>query len=217
MNNKKKDIGIARELCIWKDRSECGDCQLSEEIFCHPQLKYMLFFALPLLIAIVPVTLGIIISDFHPIMKLIFFVGWIAYAFFFFFILESYVICNHCPYYANESQRVLHCTIDKGKLKTGKYNPGPTTTTEKIIFAIGALILIGYPVPFLIIGGLFVPLIFLIIGAIAWMVSIQLKVCTDCINFACPLNRVPKSIRDEFIKRNPIIRKAWEEKGYKFD
>jgi len=217
MNNKKKDIGIAREICIWKDRSECGDCQLSEEIFCQPQLKYMLFFALPLLLAIIPVTLGIILSGFDPVMKFIFFVGWITYAFFFFFILESYVICNHCPYYANESQRVLHCTIDKGKLKTGKYNPGPTTTTEKIIFAIGALILIGYPVPFLIIGGLFVPLIFLIIGAIAWMVSIQLKVCKDCINFACPLNRVPKSIRDEFIKRNPIIRKAWEEKGYKFD
>jgi len=215
MESNKKDIGIASEICIWKNKSECGDCQLNEEIFCHPQVKYMLYFALPLLIAIIPVTLGILFSTFVSFVKLFFFVGWIAYAFFFFFILESYVICNHCPYYANESQRVLHCTIDKGKLKTGKYNPGPTTTTEKIIFIIGALILIGYPVPFLILGGLLIPLIFLILGGIAWLVSIQLKVCSDCINFACPLNRVPKTIRDEFLKHNPIIRKAWEEKGYK--
>ena len=217
MENKKKEIGIASEICIWKDKSECGDCQLSEDIFCHPQLKYMLFFALPLLLAIIPVTLGMAFSSFDPLMKFFFFFGWIAYAFFFFFILESYVICNHCPYYANESQRVLHCTIDKGKLKTGKYNPGPTTTAERFAFAIGALILIGYPVPFLIIGGLIIPLIFLIVGAIAWLVSIQLKVCSDCINFACPLNRVSKSIRDEFLKRNPIIKSAWEEKGYKID
>ncbi len=217
MGNKEKDIGIASEICIWKDKSECGDCRLNEELFCHPQVKYMLFFALPLLIAIIPVTLGILYSSYEPLVKGFIFIGWISYAFFFFFILESYVICNHCPYYANESQRVLHCTVDKGKLKTGKYNPGPTTKAEKIIFAIGALTLVGFPVPFLIIGGLYIPLIFLIIGAVAWLVSIQLKVCSDCINFACPLNRVPKSIRNEFIKRNPIIRKAWEEKGYKID
>ena len=215
MKNKKKDIGIASEICIWKDKSECGDCQLNERLFCHPQLKYELYFILPFLVAIVPVVVGMIFSGFHPFLKVLFFVGWIVYALFFFFIVESHVLCNHCPYYANEAQRVLHCTIDKGKLKTGTYNPGPATIGEKIIFAIGVFILIGFPAPFLIIGGLFIPLIFLIVGALAWIVSLQLKICTDCINFACPLNRVPKSIRDEFFKRNPIIKKAWEEKGYK--
>jgi hypothetical protein len=50
-----------------------------------------------------------------------------------------------------------------------------------------------------------------------WILIIQLKVCTDCINFSCPLNRVSKSVRNEFIKRNIIIKRAWEEAGYKID
>jgi hypothetical protein len=46
-----------------------------------------------------------------------------------------------------------------------------------------------------------------------WIIIIQLKVCTDCVNFACILNRVPKSVRLQFFEKNPIIKKAWEEKG----
>ncbi|MHA1992507.1 MAG: hypothetical protein ACW98A_16165 [Candidatus Hodarchaeales archaeon] len=123
------------------------------------------------------------------------------------------MICNHCPYFANDEQRTLHCPIDKGKLKTSKYNPGPTSLSEKIQFLIGFITLIGYPSIFLLLAGQFLLFLMTSGGMIVWIIIIQLKVCTDCVNFACILNRVPKSVRLQFFEKNPIIKEAWEEKG----
>ncbi|MDA3917214.1 MAG: hypothetical protein PF690_09600 [Deltaproteobacteria bacterium] len=33
--------------------------------------------------------------------------------------------------------------------------------------------------------------------------------CSQCMNFACPMNRVKDEVRRDFLKRNPIIAKAW--------
>ena len=222
MNTLKKDekrsIGLAREICIWKDQSECGDCELNEKLFCRPKLKYMIYFATPFFIGIIPVAIGMAFSaNIELLWKIIFFIGWIGYSIFFFFVWESRMICNHCPYYANDTQKTLHCPIDKGKLKTGKYNPGPLSTSEKIQFIIGVSLLVGYPVPFLIIFNLIIPLIIYIAAIASWFIILQTKICTDCVNFACVFNRVEKRIRSEFMNRNPIIKKAWEEKGYHFD
>jgi hypothetical protein len=102
-------------------------------------------------------------------------------------------------------------------LKTGTYDPKPINTSEKIQFIIGALILMGFPIPFLIINKQFIPILFIIAGTIIWVIVIQLKVCSDCINFSCVLNRVPEKLRNEFLKRNPEIKKAWEGAGYKIN
>lgn len=205
--------GLAEEICIWKDRSECKDCDLHEKLFCRPKSKYMLYFGLPALAAMVPAGIGLLFSDFELIIRILVFSGWIGYLAFFFFVWESRMICNHCPYFANDEQRTLHCPIDKGKLKTSNYNPGPTSISEKIQFIIGFITLIGYPSIFLLLAGQFL-LLFMTLGAmIVWIIIIQLKVCTDCVNFACILNRVPKSVRLQFFEKNPIIKKAWEEKG----
>ncbi len=217
MTGEKEITGLAEEICIWKDKSECGDCNLDERLFCHPKIKYMIYFSSPLLITITSAIIGMILSGFELLTIILMFAGWIVYALFFLNIWESRMVCNHCPYYANDSQRVLHCAIDKGKLKTSKYDPGPTSMSEKIQFLVGASILMFYPVPFLIVAGQFVALFFAILGVVSWIIVLQLKVCSDCINFACVLNRAPKSVRDAFFKRNPVIRKAWEEKGYKIE
>lgn len=177
----------------------------------------MLFIA-PFPLIVVPAVIQILFfSNFNLFLKIAILIGWFVYGFFFLNIWESRMLCNHCPYYANDSQKSLRCPIDKGKLKTGKYDPGPSSTSEKLQFIIGALLMIGFPIPFLIIGELWVSLILLGIGFIMWILILQLKICTDCVNFACPLNRVPKAIRNEFIKKNPVIREAWEKKGYNFD
>ncbi|MBN1801636.1 MAG: hypothetical protein JW891_09040 [Candidatus Lokiarchaeota archaeon] len=209
---KRKILGLASEICMWKDPKECGNCTLHEELFCRPKLKYAAYFGLPFLIAIGPVVLGMWFSSFQLIVKIIFYIGWISYAMFFFFIWESRTVCNHCPYYANDSQRSLHCAVDRGKLKTGRYDPGPMSKSEKIQFLIGAFTLFGYPIPFLIIDQLWIPLAFLLGGTTLWFVVIQLKVCTDCVNFTCPLNRVPKPIREQFFNKNPMIKEAWEKR-----
>ena len=127
------------------------------------------------------------------------------------------MICNHCPYYANDRQRILHCPVDKGKLKTSKYDPGPMSSSEKVQFVVGATIFVLYPLPFLLIAEQIISTIFLFVGIIIWIIVIQLKVCPFCINFSCPLNRVPISVRNEFLNRNPVIKRAWIEKGYDID
>ncbi|TXT60827.1 MAG: conserved membrane protein of unknown function [Promethearchaeota archaeon] len=215
---KKTNKGLAEEICIWKEKSNCKDCNLDQELFCSPRPKYAILFATPLLVVIFGIVIEVLFfSKFNWIIITVFLGSWAAYGFFFLNVWESQILCNHCPYYANDEQKVLHCPIDRGKLKTGKYNPGPTTVLEKIQFIIGALILVGFPVPFLIIGELWISFILLIIGVSLWLLILQSKVCTDCINFACPLNRVPKTIRDDFFRKNPVIKKAWEEKGYQLD
>jgi hypothetical protein len=39
--------------------------------------------------------------------------------------------------------------------------------------------------------------------------------CSKCVNFSCPLNHVPKSMVDEYLERNPVMKEAWEKSGYK--
>ncbi|MGV9205430.1 MAG: hypothetical protein ACOC44_15580 [Promethearchaeia archaeon] len=211
------DIGLANEICIWKNGKMCVDCNLDEVLFCKPEVKYMIYFMIPFLIIIIPVILGVIFSDINIVIKILFFIGWFSYAFFFLNVWESRMLCNHCPYYANDAQKTLRCPIDRGKLKTGKYDPGPSSTSEKIQFIVGMSLLIGFPVPLFLLYNLILPLVFLLFGTVLWISSLQLKICTDCVNYACPLNRVPEDIRNEFFNRNPVIKKAWEEKGYEID
>ncbi|MBD3197586.1 MAG: hypothetical protein GF317_21205 [Candidatus Lokiarchaeota archaeon] len=216
-NEENSKIGIGTEICIWKDKEQCGNCQLHEDVFCRPKGKYLFYFASPLIIGYIPTIILTLLSPISLTFKLIYFISWAAYALFFFNIWETRILCNHCPYFANESQKVLHCVIDKGKYKAGTYDPGPLSTSEKIQFAVGGILLMTFPIPFLIFAQLYLALIIYIIALILWLISVQTLVCTDCINLACPLNRVPENIRNEFINRNPIIKKAWEEKGYEFN
>ena len=37
-----------------------------------------------------------------------------------------------------------------------------------------------------------------------------LTFCSKCINFSCAFNKVPKELVDEYLKRNPVIKNAWE-------
>ncbi|KYK32111.1 MAG: hypothetical protein HXS46_08615 [Theionarchaea archaeon] len=216
--NRTKELNIlgpAEHICIWKDAAECNDCHLDEVLFCRPKIKYMLYFGLTAMLGIIPAVMGILLSEYTTLGKIAILGSWVVYAAFFFTIWESRMLCNHCPYYANDAQKSLHCPIDKGKLKTSHYDPGPLSTSEKGQFTVGALILIGYIHPFLVIKNQILFTALSIAGIIVWIMVIQKKVCTDCVNFGCPLNRVPTNIRDRFLNRNPVIKEAWEEKGYK--
>ncbi|MBD3352034.1 MAG: hypothetical protein GF364_11160 [Candidatus Lokiarchaeota archaeon] len=217
ITHRQKSRGLAEEICIWQDSEQCGDCELKDHVFCKPKPKYTIYFASPMIIVMVAVIWGIMDSVFDFGAKIAVLAIWFGYMFVFLNFWESYMLCNHCPYYANEQEKVLHCPIDRGKLKTGRYDPGPLSNSEKVEFIIGVLILILFPLPFLLIAGQIIQLISAIIGIMLWLLFLQTMICTDCINFSCPLNKVPDEIRNKFIQKNPIIKKAWEEKGYQID
>ncbi len=205
--------GLAEKLCIWKDTSECKDCNLHEKLFCRPKSKYLIYFGVPSGAAMIFGFIGILLSNFEILIKIAILGGWIGYMLFFFFIWESRMVCNHCPYFANDEERTLHCPIDKGKLKTSTYNPGPTSTSEKIQFLIGLMIFMAYPIIFLLLADQILFFFLTVASMVIWIIIIQLKVCTDCVNFACVLNRVPISVKQQFFDKNPIIKEAWEKKG----
>ena len=201
-------------ICIWKDEEACKDCSLHGRLHCHLNMKYTIIFSIPFLITFIPTFVGLILLG-YPL-NLISILTWISYIIFFFLFWEPLILCSHCPYYAEGDAKILHCSINYGVFKTAKFKPGPANLWEKIQFLIGVILIFLIPVVFLIIGQKWIFLGICAFGVVLWFIIIQLKICTDCINFSCILNKVPKEIRDEFIKKNKVMYKAWKESGYDF-
>jgi hypothetical protein len=198
-------------LCIWKDESNCVDCELNGLLHCHPNFKHSLYFGLAFLSALLPATFGIILGGFEIINTLLIFSFWIGFALFFFCVWESKVLCSHCPHYSNPNQMTLHCGINSGMYKITTFNPKPMNRSEKTQFIIGALILMAYPLPFLLISFQILFFILTCLGIIIWVATIQLKHCKECINFSCPLNRVSEDLKHRFLKKNPELEESWKE------
>ncbi len=203
--------------CIWMDKSNCINCTLNQKLHCHPRMRISIYFLSSFLFFLISAIIGLFLANYEILIFIVIILVWIIYMIFFFNIWESKVLCSHCPYYENKDQRILHCYANAGILKTSKYKPGPISKSEKIQFILGVVILIGYPLPFLLFREQYIALIFSLLGIIIWIFLMQTKICTICINFSCPLNRVKIEYRDCFIKKNPIIKIAWEEKGYVFN
>ena len=202
-------------ICTWEDEENCMDCNLKGRLHCHLDKKYTIIFMIPFLIGFVPAFVGLILLNFP--LNLISILIWIAYITFFFLVWEPPILCAHCPFYAEGDTKMLKCSINYGFFKTSKFKPGPTNLWEKIQFIIGANIIFLIPIVFLIVGQKWVFLGLCVFGVVLWYITLQWKICTDCINFSCILNRVPKEIRDEFLKKNPVMYKAWKEAGCEFE
>ncbi len=199
----------SQEICRNRPQSECVSCSISERLDCRFQLKSSLRFLAAALIFVIPAFIGVIFAGYTW-----FLLGWIVYMIFFLQVWENRILCSHCPFYA-EKGKTLRCNANYGLWKLWKYKPGPMSGGEKIQFIIGIIIFIGYPFPFLILGKEYLLLAISILGALVLTATLLKGMCVRCLNFSCPLNRVPKDVVDAFLLRNPVMRKAWEEKGYR--
>ena len=83
------------------------------------------------------------------------------------------------------------------------------TSWEKIIFFIGFVLVWGYPLSFLISGVQYFLLIVYLLTVAGFFLTLRTFLCSQCINFACPLNTVKNDIRRDFFERNPDVAKAW--------
>ncbi|MFX1390099.1 MAG: hypothetical protein ACFE9Z_08565 [Promethearchaeota archaeon] len=198
-------------ICIWKDNKECNECIIKEKLICHFKSKYLLSFLGFFAIFVITSVVGVILAGYGW-----FLLGWVGFWLFFFEFWEIRILCSHCPYYA-ENSKTLHCIANYGSIKLWKYHPEPMNISEKIQLIIGFIILVGYPLFFLILGNQFVFLITGIIELIIFFSFLKLRRCKRCLNFSCPLNNVEKELVDSFLKKNPIMKKAWEDKGYKIE
>ena len=140
--------------------------------------------------------------------------GHVVFMVFFFTFWEIRILCRHCPYYA-EKGWTLRCNANFGCPKIWQYAPGPMNSFEKVQLLIGFVILFGYPLPFMIYGG---QKTFAFLTAWAILVfwwTMKKHTCSNCVNFSCPLNGVPKKTIDEYLRRNPVMREAWEKAGWR--
>jgi hypothetical protein len=195
-------------ICTWQDISKCADCPSGDALNCRFKWSDLLYFLAGFLPPAIAVVAGMIRGGFGCYL-----LGWVGYMMFFFFVWEARILCRHCPYWA-EDGRVLHCLANYGVIKMWRYHPEPMSTSEKVQFLVGAGIIVLYPFPFLIIGKEYILTLITLAGMVSFAFSLRKHVCTRCVNFSCPANGVPKEIVDAYLRRNPVMRRAWEESGY---
>jgi hypothetical protein len=74
---------------------------------------------------------------------------------------------------------------------------------------VGFALVWGYPLFSLISEiQLFLLIIYLITVA-GFFMTLRTFLCSQCMNFACPLNTVKNEVRRDFFERNPEVAKAW--------
>ncbi len=190
------------------ESESCDDCAIHDRVHCHFSLKDWLYF---LLISFPSFILGSV-GIYHLNGWLM--IPWIVIIITFFGFIEIRVMCSHCPHYA-EPFTSLKCRANYGSPKLWKYRPGPMTAGEKAIFFIGFVVVWGYPAPILFFGEQFLLLLLYFAVTIGFFIILIVFMCSQCMNFACPLNRVDKKTRGQFFDKNPAVAEAWKkhEKG----
>lgn len=180
----------------------CNGCAVRKTLHCHfrpTDLVHFLAIALP---AFLLGGAGV----YHVSGSLL--VLWLVMIVGFFGFLEIRVMCSHCPHYA-EPDNTLKCWANYGSPKIWNYRPGPMSFMEKFLFFGGFAIIWGYPLIFLLIGMQWFLLIVYVISAVGFFMTLKIFLCSQCINFACPLNGVIDSVKQEFFKQNPEVAKVW--------
>ena len=92
---------------------------------------------------------------------------------------------------------------------------GFTIERSKLIgYRTKALYLIGNRITeylMVINGWWLIPWLIIIIGYFGFVeIRVMCSLCSQCMNFACPLNSVDLKIRRHFFERNPEVAEAWD-------
>jgi hypothetical protein len=218
-------------VCTWDDGSGCSSCSIHGKLACKWDkggLKCFYGISIPtMLISLFTMVLvGILTGHWWML------ITYVVYFFVMFNVFEIRFLCSHCPYYAEEG-RILHCLANHGCLKIWKYNPAPLNRLEKFmmyfllatVFFIFPLGIAGYGIVYISLdyGSYGLPALLglcglwgaILVSAISFVYSLKKFFCAKCLNFSCPLNSVSKPVIDAFLKKNEVMRNAWESAGWK--
>ena len=218
-------------ICTWDEQAACTSCSIQGELHCKWDRRILNgFYATsfpPLAIAIFGmVVIGILTGVWWML------IAYVIYVPLMLGFLETRFLCSHCPYYAEDS-KTLHCLANHGNPKIWRYRPGPMNRLERlmmvflvitIIFFLAPLTVEGYGIWFVAANyaeyslislmGLVGIMVASLLAGVSFVVVCKTFFCSTCVNFSCPLNTVPRTVIDEYLKKNDIMRKAWEESGW---
>jgi hypothetical protein len=181
----------------------CDDCPVDNTLHCHFTARDLMRFFLIVSPSFLLGGVGIYYANSRML------VPWLVIIIGFFGFIEIRAMCSHCPHYA-EPDRTLRCWANYGSPKLWKYRPGPMTSMEKVVFGGGFLIVWGYPLVFLLISLQWFLLIVYVLACVGFFIGLRIFFCSQCMNFACPLNAVQHENRRLFFDRNPDIANAWD-------
>jgi len=213
--------------CIANEDSNCSECDLKEYLVCRFEKSFSNKFlfgntAYRVVALVILYLAGVLVNQFW-LMPL--YLGGIILVF---FILEPRLLCSHCPFYEKKG-KVLKCWALRGMPKLWNYHPGPISRIEKIVmlslgtfidlFPIvgivwGILAFVINPHDNFLIGILLISLTIIFITLMVYFSKVLLGyACLRCPNFSCAMNKVPSNIIFAFLKKNPVMKKAWKEAG----
>lgn len=220
------------DICTWNDQADCADCPDRDVLACKWDRGLLIGFFFLFLPFGIASWLGMAL-----VAKVSgawwYLVAYGAFLLVFFGVFETRVLCCHCPFYG-EDTRILHCLANHGFIKIWRYRPEPLNRIEKTSLLLCFGFLGGFPIfaqaygiwfmvlnyesfsQAALLGMIWITVVSLF-TAITFFFALNIYVCPKCINFSCPLNRVQKSEVDEYLSRNPVIREAWEKRGYTID
>jgi len=181
----------------------CQGCPAANVVHCHFHAAQLVQFILMVIPVFLVGAAGIWRSGGWP-----WFLGWLAFFLLYFGGLEIRVMCSHCPHYA-EPGKSLKCWANYGSPKLWRYRPGPMSAMENTLFFAGFAVLFGIPLVFLILGSAWFLLSLYFATLAAFWSTMTIFLCSRCMNFACPLNRVSETDRQIFFSRNPSVSQAW--------
>jgi len=227
------DTNTGIVLCTWDDEARCADCSLRWKLGCRLDPSEFIFFILnqipSLVIAFFGLALvGLMTGAWWPL--IVFAVGCVAL---WGLGIETRVLCSHCPYWAEDS-KTLHCWALTGSPKIWRYRPEPMNSLEKATLIAFFSFLTAFPAMAEGYGIWFMATnysefgLYALLGMIGitiatalaagqFFVILKYHYCSKCVNFSCPLNHVPKPMVDEYLRKNPVMREAWEKSGYRLD
>ncbi len=183
--------------------ADCANCSAADSVHCHFRPAELVHFLLIVFPAFLVGGYAMLAASWVAL------AAWIIVIVGFFNFVEIRVMCSHCPHYAEDGS-TLKCWANHGSPKLWKYRPGPMSTAEKAVFLGGFAVVWGAPLAFFVIGGLWLLLGLYVLLTAGFFVTLKKFLCSQCMNFACPLNGVPESARASFFECNPVVAKAWK-------
>ena len=209
-------------LCTFDPDAPCSNCENKGMIFCKPDENKVIVSHLLEGSFIIMAVLGtgltsMLLDSLWPV------IVFSVFSALFFLGIQPRITCSHCPYYA-EDRLFLHCTENYFSPKIWAYHPEPIAWWEKIGTVVGFAFLGLFPLVVELYGiyvflnnnpGLvsLISVIGIFFGTVLTLalfyVVFFLLYCPHCVNFSCVFNKVPEEYIQRYLKRNPVMRKAW--------
>ncbi|MBU2551715.1 MAG: hypothetical protein KKB20_25105 [Proteobacteria bacterium] len=186
--------GAPARACI---RESCQGCALRDRLLCRAGPADLLDFGVLFVGWAIPFFYGLVHGG-HWIGLVI----WIVLAASFFLYGEAFLLCRHCPHYAEEG-RSLTCHANYGLPKLPRLDPRPMNRFEQALWLGWVAVLFLYFIPFFIAGRQWLLLVLNSWALLTWAWTLQRTQCVRCYHLSCPVNRVPRDDRALFYENYP--------------